>query len=208
MSPHPIDQSVIDAQRLLFGTSVAMTVLLLVPGVYIIHKSLKADLKPITVIACLLLGACLNWISIQFCYLQILKRIYNNEPISFDAIPSKIIVLSLSITFTYICYNVSQLIFAVKYWGLSIKLTQVFEHREIKELAFWQKLIIWFMYFLNFTTAIMIGLCDFFFLATENIDRKLPATLRSYAYTCINFLWWGDAILIILAIVRIKKYSA
>jgi len=64
------------------------------------------------------------------------------------------------------------------------------------------------MYFLNIVTAMLIGSCDFLFLLEDGYENKLFANLRSYSYTCINLLWWGDSILILVAIVHIRKYSS
>lgn len=62
------------------------------------------------------------------------------------------------------------------------------------------------MYALNFVTAIIVGLCDFLFLVDDNLDKQV-STMRSYAYTLINAMWWADTGLILLAIARIRKYS-
>lgn len=62
------------------------------------------------------------------------------------------------------------------------------------------------MYALNFITAIIVGLCDFLFLVDDNLDKQV-STMRSYAYTLINAMWWLDTGLILLAITRIRKYA-
>jgi hypothetical protein len=62
------------------------------------------------------------------------------------------------------------------------------------------------LYALNFITAIIVGLCDFLFLVDDNLDKQV-STMRSYAYTLINAMWWLDTGLILLAITRIRKYA-
>ena len=51
-----------------------------------------------------------------------------------------------------------------------------------------------------------MGLCDFLFLVDDNLDKQV-STMRSYAYTLINAMWWLDTGLILLAITRIRKYA-
>jgi hypothetical protein len=62
------------------------------------------------------------------------------------------------------------------------------------------------LYALNFITAIIVGLCDFLFLVDDNLDKQV-STMRSYAYTLINAMWWLDTGLILLAITKIRKYA-
>lgn len=104
-------------QEALVITSALIAAILLLPAIYTIYKAVKAQLTPIVFISSLMLLGTLSWVSIQVCFFLELKNdSYHTKNDTSDWL------LPVSITIAYICFNSSQLLFALKYWGLSIKL--------------------------------------------------------------------------------------
>jgi hypothetical protein len=64
----------------------------------------------------------LSWLAIQVCYLHVLRIGGRGTESATDWL------LPFFIIMTYGCYNIAQLMFALKFWGLSIKLMQVATH--------------------------------------------------------------------------------
>ena len=144
---------------------VLCTLLIIYPATYTAFHSLKAKMIPLAVLSFVILLATLFWTLTQISIYLILGQIYNRNNTNFDN-NLNVYLLSISTILFGICYNISQLTFATKYWSLSVRLKQILNNKDLIDIKPWQKCLIVILYVVNILAAITIGIATYMFMTS------------------------------------------